>query len=63
VYPTRWTALKDALSDLWAFEIMYRGKLKNEFFQYWRTLTEGDAILSRLCHPDSLRDSCDMTTL
>lgn len=44
MYPPRWTALKDALSDLWAFEIMYRGKLKNEFFQYWRTLTEGDAI-------------------
>lgn len=37
----RWTALKDALSDLWAFEIMYRGKLKNEFFEYWRILTEG----------------------
>ena len=45
-HPCRWASLKDALSDLWAFELMYLGKLKSEFFEYWRILTEGPLFIS-----------------
>jgi len=42
----RWLSLKDALADLRAFELMYMGKLKKEFFEYWRLLSEGPMYVS-----------------
>ncbi len=42
----KWYALKDTLTDLKTFELMYGSDLKDELMAYWITLTEGPLFVT-----------------
>lgn len=50
----KWYILKDALTDLASFEMMFNGELKEELMQYWLVLTEGPLFVSDEAQKDGI---------
>lgn len=50
----KWYHLKDALTDLASFEMMFSGELKEELMQYWLVLTEGPLFVSDEAQKDGI---------
>lgn len=42
----KWYALRDTLSDLSAFDLMFKGDLREELIRYWTLLTFGPLYVS-----------------
>lgn len=42
----KWYSLKDTLTDLVSFEMMFNGELRGELMNYWLVLTEGPLFIS-----------------
>ena len=68
----KWTSLKDIVSDLRTFELMYVGGLKDELLSYWYKLSQGPLFISDKSeqeavslqgHRDQLNDNANILSL